>query len=166
MGDQSSGVRRAGCAIACAGVALASGLLAPASAHASFTITDYPTPTQGSNPTGIALGSDGNVWFTEQGAATFAAIGRVTPAGVVTEFPLDDPSSEPQDITAGPDGNLWFTEEAGNQIGRITTSGTITEFPVPTANSGPVAITDGPDGRLWFTEQPTASAASQPRAPF
>ena len=74
MGDQASGVRRAGRAIACAGVALASGLLAPASAHASFTITDYPTPTQGSNPTGIALGSDGNVWFTEQGAATFAAI--------------------------------------------------------------------------------------------
>jgi len=155
LGDPASGVRRAGRAITCAGVLAAAALLAPASAHASFAITDYPTPTQGSNPTGIALGSDGNVWFTEQGAATFAAIGRVTPAGVVTEFPLDDPSSEPQDITAGPDGNLWFTEEAGSQIGRITVSGTITEFPVPTANSGPVAITDGPDGRLWFTEQNT-----------
>jgi streptogramin lyase len=146
-GGIGRGARGGNRAAACVITVLAA-LCLPAAAHASFTIQEYPTPTAGSDPMGIALGSDGNIWFTEHDAGRIA---RVTPGGVVTEYPLD-PASEPTDITAGPDGNLWFTEYAGNQIGRITTSGTITEFPVPTANSGPGVITDGPDGRLWFTE--------------
>ena len=45
--------------------------------------TTIPIPS-GDNTSidGIALGPDGNVWFTE-----FAHIGKVTPSGVITEFP-------------------------------------------------------------------------------
>jgi len=117
-------------------------------------ITEFPIPTNNSGPGGIAAGSDGALWFTEQ-----TKIGRITTAGVVTEFPLPpDPSLpvgvqlEPTGIAAGPDGALWFTLQGANKLGRITTGGTITEFPVPTASSRPTVITAGPDGALWFAE--------------
>jgi len=140
--------RRRHLAAACAITALAALCAAP-NAAASFTGIDYPVPTTNSTPEGIALGSDGNLWFTEESADKIA---RVTPAGVVTEFSTSTTDVHAGAITAGPDGNLWFTEMGANAIGRITPSGTVTEFTVPLAGAQPTGITAGPDGRLWFTE--------------
>jgi streptogramin lyase len=110
-------------------------------------VNEYPIGSA-ALPEGIALGSDGNLWFAE----STGRIGKMTPSGTVTEFSTPTVGSAPQDVTAGPDGNLWFTETSGNRIGRITTAGVITEFPVLTASSGPYGIAAGPDGALWFTE--------------
>ncbi len=115
----------------------------------SLTVTVY-TLGQGSDPTGIAAGPDGNVWFTEAGNP--AQIGRITPTGTITYFSQGlDPQSDPTSIASGPDGNLWFTQSAA--IGRITPSGTITEYThgLP-PNADPTSIAAGPDGNLWFTE--------------
>ena len=129
---------------AVAGAALAFALLAsPAFGQG---VTEYPIGGA-ALPEGIALGSDGNLWFAE----SVGRIGRMTPSGVVTEF-TPPTGGGLQDIVAGPDGNLWFTESSANKIGRVTTAGVITEFPVPTASSSPYGITVGPDGALWFTE--------------
>jgi virginiamycin B lyase len=114
------------------------------------TVTEFATPAANSDPRGIAVGPDGNLWFAEAGGNN---IGRITTAGVITEFPVPTANSAPNGIAAGPDGNIWFTEQAGNKIGRITPSGTVTEFPIPTSGSSPQGITAGPDGNLWFTEQ-------------
>ena len=105
-------------------------------------ITEFAIPTPGSQPTGIAAGPDGNLWFTQDGA-----IGRITPNGMVTEYPVNSPT----DVAAGPDGNLWFTNIHGT-IGRITPAGTIASYSIPTANSDPGGIARGTDGNLWFTE--------------
>jgi len=125
-------------------------IIAPAAAWAA-TITEFPIPTAGSQPYGITMGPDGNVWFTEE---VGNKIGRITPGSVntIAEFPI--PGFGPQGITAGPDGNLWFTEYFANNIGRITpgSPNTVTEFPIPTVGSFPSCITVGPDGNLWFTE--------------
>ncbi len=137
-------------AAAVAALAIA-GLGWPASAAAQ-TFQEFPIPTGGSFPSDMALGSDGNLWFTERFGNK---IGRIDTAGVITEFtvPLTRTTQpRPVGITAGPDGNLWFTENNSNKIGRITTAGVITEFTIPTANSGPLGITAGSDGALWFTE--------------
>jgi len=110
-------------------------------------MNEFPVPTAGSGPFSIALGPDGNVWFTEVNSNK---IGRVTPAGVVTEFTAP---GRPGGITAGPDGALWSTEVGGNKIGRMTTDGTVTnEYTIPTPNTVPHRITTGPDGALWFAE--------------
>ena len=119
----------------------------PAGAFPEFVEFQLPSPN--SQPYGIALGGDGNMWFAE-GANR---IGRITPAGTITEFPIPTAASQPLFLALGPDGNIWFTESAGNQIGRITTSGVVDEFPLPNAASLPFAIAAGPDGALWFTEQ-------------
>lgn len=82
-------------------------------------------PSLCDEPQHIAVGSDGNMWFTYKGG-----LGRITPEGVITEFSAGlVEGALPGDITAGPDGNMWFTDEAhGPSIGRITPSGQITEF--------------------------------------
>jgi virginiamycin B lyase len=112
-------------------------------------ITEFATPAANSDPRGITVGPDGNLWFAETLGNN---IGRITTAGVITEFPVPTANSAPNGIAAGPDGNIWFTEQGGNKIGRITTSGTVTEFPIPTSGSSPQGITAGPDGNIWFAE--------------
>jgi len=113
------------------------------------TINEYPVPTPGSGPNGIAPGPDGALWFTESYGNK---VGRITTLGHITEYPLPTSQSYPFGITAGPDGALWFTESDANRIGRITASGFVTEYPVPTTYSYPLGITAGPGGALWFTE--------------
>jgi streptogramin lyase len=54
----------------------------------------------------VAVGPDGNVWFTDQAAHQ---IGEITPSGQVTFVPLG-PQASPTLITTGPDGNIWFTD--------------------------------------------------------
>jgi uncharacterized repeat protein (TIGR01451 family) len=107
----------------------------------SGSITEFGVPTA---PGGLALGPDGNLWFTETGK-----IGRMTPDGSFTEFAVDGGSGHPSSIASGPDGNLWFNDRG--KIGRITTGGSITEFPIP-YQGNVYGMTAGPDGNLWFTE--------------
>jgi virginiamycin B lyase len=85
----------------------------------------FRIPTKNSEPEGITLGPDGNMWFAE---ATANQIGRIDPTGNITEFVVPQASSAPVDIVAGADGALWFTEESGfpEGIGRVTTSGVFT----------------------------------------
>jgi streptogramin lyase len=109
-------------------------------------VTEFAVPTASSRPRSIALGPDGNLWFTE---FAVGKIGRITPYGEIKEFVT---GGTPFGICSGPDGNLWFTDNNANKIGRITTSGAITTFDIRTAGSNPYGITTGPDGALWFTE--------------
>lgn len=109
---------------------------------------EFATPTPMSSPSGITVGPDGALWFTELSGNK---IGRITTAGSLTEFPVPTLDSQPSSITAGPDGALWFTETRGNNIGRITTSGTITEYAIK-GNTSPQGITVGADSALWFTQ--------------
>ncbi len=117
-------------------------------------ITDFGLPAD-SNPQGITLGQEGDLWFTESRAEK---IGRISPTGQITEFPLTpvEPGREtagPLDITTGPEGNLWFTMPHRETIGRITPSGQITQFQnKPGEENEPMQIVAGPDGNLWFTE--------------
>ncbi len=108
-------------------------------------------------PGGIAVGPDGNLWFTEYNDNR---IGRITPSGSVTEFLIPTAYSQPWTIAAGPDGNLWFTEHESGKIGRITPNGSdstiaasIREFVIvtPTMLSAPWGIAAGQDGNMWFT---------------
>ena len=124
------------------------GLLAILSfSSTALAIDEFPAA---GGPSGLAVGPDGNLWFTEE---TGNMIGRMTPGGVVNgEFPIPTGGSAPSEIAAGPDGNLWFTEFTGNKIGRITTAGTITESNVPGGGSQPDGIVVGPDNNLWFTQ--------------
>lgn len=118
----------------------------------SGQVSEYTVATQAANVGigDIAVGPDGNLWFTEGG---FAKVGRITTAGAVTEFDLPDPAARPASIVAGPDGNLWFSEWQGGKVGRITPAGQVAEFPLPGGGASGIAV--GPDGYLWLTQATT-----------
>ncbi len=124
------------------------------------TVAEYllPTPAGADSGAGdIAVGSDGNLWFTwvESSAnGTWAhSIGRITTSGAITEYSLSfDPNWPPGGIAAGPDGSLWFTRGDANSIAQISTSGVVTEHPIPTAGAFPVDVVAGTDGNIWFSE--------------
>jgi streptogramin lyase len=110
---------------------------------------EYPIPTQNSSPRIIALGSDGNMWFSEHNSGK---MGRITPEGVITEFDLSSPDSQPRAIALGSDGNIWIGMFAASRVARITPEGVVTEFDIPTPDSGPRALAAGPDGNIWVSE--------------
>ena len=131
--------------------ALMTVLATPAAAGA---IDEFPLPA-GTQPGGITAGSDGALWFLEEGPSS---IGRITTGGAVTGHFAVNAAAAPPDvssldqITLGPDGNLWFTQPADDQIGRMTIpSGAVTEYNVPNTENEPEGITVGPDGAIWFT---------------
>jgi virginiamycin B lyase len=115
------------------------------------TITEYSVPP-GSQPNGITAGPDGNLWFLDNAATSYA--GKLTTGGNAT--PFAQPSGFAlSGITLGGDGNLYFgasgpRSPAQSYVGQITTGGVTTEFAIP---NGPVvvSIASGPDGALWFT---------------
>jgi streptogramin lyase len=86
-------------------------------------LTEYPMPSS-SNPAGIAVGPDGNIWVTEHGADRLA---KITASGIISEYnnALID-AGEPGPITSGPDGELWYGGPA--TIAKIPTAG-ISAFP-------------------------------------
>src|SRR3954464_921374 len=141
-------------AILLAAVAIAFGSpRAGQAADPAGVITEYPLPTAGSSPWGIAAGPDSNLWVTERAANGVAMVARVTTSGVFTEYPVPTVNSGPFRIVAGPDGNLWFTEQNVAKVARVTTGGVFTEYPIPTVGNHSSAIAAGPDGNLWITEE-------------
>jgi formylglycine-generating enzyme required for sulfatase activity/streptogramin lyase len=117
-------------------------------------VQQFPIPTAGAQPQGIAAGPDGGIWFTERSANKIGRIEAALPH-TISEYPLPTPASGPYAITAGPDGKMWFTEHPGDRIGWIDarSPGKISELLIPTSNSWTRAITAGPDRNVWFVEK-------------
>ncbi len=63
----------------------------------------------GAHPYRVALGSEGNMWFTDIG--TTKAIGKITPSGTITEFSTGlNSGAVPTGVALGSEGNMWFTD--------------------------------------------------------
>ena len=110
----------------------------------------------GLTPLSIAAGSDGNLWFTQQGRGK---IGRITPSGLVDEFATCGPEGGygcyATSITGGPDGNLWFVSTESGPQGQTVSLNTFSPalhagYRVATLGSGAAGgIAAGRDGNLW-----------------
>jgi streptogramin lyase len=135
-------------------LAIVIGLAAPSSGS-NLTFTEYPIPTPDSGPDVVAIGPDGALWFTENGAGK---IGRLDPSGAIMEFSLPSAFAGPQGIVSGPDGALWYCDPRRGLIGRITIAGAITEYLVLNGGHSPAMIAQGPDGALWFTDSQGSGA--------
>ncbi len=99
----------------------------------------YDIATPNAQPNDIALGADGNLWFT---MPAVSKIGRITPRGQITEYAAGLVGL--QYVAAGPDGATWYSSRQG--IGRIDPgSGRADTYPC----AGFGAMTIGPDGHLW-----------------
>jgi virginiamycin B lyase len=116
---------------------------------ATGSVAAFATPS-GQAASGITVGSDKKVWFTEPLANR---VGRIDPTThSIAEFSLPPGVGSPTEISSGPDGNLWLTSGSSSSgpICRMTPTGAATVFPAPSIPSG-TAIA-GPDsaGNMWF----------------
>lgn len=123
-----------------------------------FTVPDIQHPKI-AQPSAIAPGPDGNMWFDDQGS-DYA--GQITPllAGI-TEYPFAPvPFRSSQGLVVLPSGDLWFVESGLAKIGHVQIStlnpGSLNAVQEVKPNSAHVGelrnIAASPDGNVWFTE--------------
>jgi virginiamycin B lyase len=118
-------------------------------AAAAPTLQEFRLP-RNAQPEGIALGHDGNVWFTEFGGK----IGRITPStGAIARFPggRAGTRSGPAYITAGPNNSMFFTVHDG-VLGRITMNGSISYINLPRRGQSNYRGITSHRGRLWVVD--------------
>src|SRR6185437_6688846 len=89
------------------GTPLTSGTATPAPPFNPSVTSEYAIPTASSGPSGIALGADGNVWFTE---FTKSKIGELNQQAKFNETVTPTANAGPNGIASGPNNLLWFTE--------------------------------------------------------
>ncbi len=118
-------------------------------AYEAGGVKEYALPSS-SEPFGVTVGSDGNLWFTDQGTGK---VGKVTPSGVVAEYAGDN--GAPEGIAAGADGNLWFVDHSLHNVDHMTTAGALTSYTLTRTSTSNVGISEGSDKNLWFTESAT-----------
>jgi hypothetical protein len=133
-------------------------------------ITQYEVPLSGgSSALGIALGPDGNLWFTGAATGTMATINPTTHA--FTYYSTPYPSSEFGYMAAGPDGNVWFTDSTTDSIGVVPVKPAglaITQQPPSTVTAGaPFSLAveaEDSSGNLdpYFDGTMTVALASNP----
>ena len=116
----------------------------------------YPLPNVDAQPSDIAPGPDGDMWFTENSPD---AVGRVTMSGQFGDFPLPAGCGVPTSITEGSDGNEWLIAGCYNQqhelvpqIAKVTPTGTFTMYPFTFGGPQPTALARGTDGNVWFSD--------------
>jgi len=147
------------------GIVLAAGLMAAMAPVAEAapglgTVKHLRLPTS-TDPHDVTTASDGNVWFTVQGAfdpVTFltpGSVARVTPRGDITEFAVCD-FCITNDIVQGPDGILYISDNDG-QLRRISTSGEVQSSvpvpPVPPSETGsPLGGIAADSTSIWFAD--------------
>jgi streptogramin lyase len=124
--------------------------IAPDGSEVTFQVPE------GIEPLGIALGPDGNLWFTGARGFSygehhytpgFGYIGRITPAGEISTYPTPSPHSGPSGIAAGPEESLWFEGSGVTTIGVGGEFGRHFALRSPAAGSG---IAFGPEGDAWL----------------
>jgi virginiamycin B lyase len=139
------------------GTPITSGTATPAPTPPPAVTSQYPIPTKSSQPEGITLGADGNLWITEFAASK---IGQLAVNGKISDVVTPTRRSGPFGTASGPGPNLnvWFTEESIARVGQITTSGPpYVEYTLPNPAAKPVGIALGSDGNMWVTDPGTNS---------
>jgi virginiamycin B lyase len=139
------------------GTPITSGTPTPAPTLPPTVTSQYTIPTASSEPAGIALGADGNLWISEFRTSKIA---QLSTSGKITDVVTPTSNAEPNGIASGPGPNLnvWFTETRVGRVAEITTSGPpYTEYTLPDSASHPVGIALGSDGNMWVTDPGTNS---------
>ncbi|HTA39309.1 MAG TPA: hypothetical protein VK760_09545, partial [Candidatus Acidoferrales bacterium] len=90
------------------------------------SITEYSIPTASTQPYGLVVDQNQNVWFGEYGNA---ALGELTVSHAWNQYSTPTHASQPISVTIGSDGNPWFTEFAVGKVGKFNLSThAITEY--------------------------------------
>ena len=101
----------------------------------------------GTKPHGVAVASDGNVFFAGYGNGT---IGELDPrTGAVRPHKTSDPAGGPYSIALDAQGNVWTTLRAAGKVAKLDrATGVVSEYPIDGEPNG--LVFDG-RGTLWVS---------------
>lgn len=114
----------------------------------TFTL---PVNTPPNTARQLARGTDGNVWFSDDGYA----VGKVTVRGTFSIYPA--PASCVSRLTAGKTLMYASNQTCPNAIFAITSGGTYTSFPLGTVDPEYNQLVLGHDGFVYFWAVDTAT---------
>jgi virginiamycin B lyase len=129
--------------------------------NGNYTFHVYNMTGLATEPVGIAVDNQGNVWMTQHGPSL---ISEFNPSShffrsITTYIPPYLGDSLPYFTYVDSQGNIWFNEHYGNAIGRFTpANNSLVEYMIPTRVvsagniSGAITMNLAPDGTPWFTE--------------
>ena len=107
----------------------------------------------GDIPAAVAVGPDGDVWFTIDNSN---AIGVVRD-GALQRVPKGRDNLEPLGLAVAPNGDVWFTDALAESIGHLPPGGAAESIPLPTAVTQFGRLAVAPDGAVWFADSWTNS---------
>jgi streptogramin lyase len=127
----------------------------------SGRIVEYSLPEPYTFLFYLAVGPDGNLWFSASTNPDTFLIGKITTTGSIQEYVIpmiNGLQGAAELLVAGPDGNMWFVETGifgvpslPTQVASISTAGVFGPsylMPTNTHTVGPLSV--GSDGAIWF----------------
>ncbi|MDA8065497.1 MAG: IPT/TIG domain-containing protein, partial [Thermaerobacter sp.] len=123
------------------------------------TSPTYSTGQQPSMPQGLAIGSNGNLWFADQLAN---AVGKFDPFTYqYTWYTLPTGGAYPMGIAVDPvNDQVWFTESGTGKVGVVLRGmdakvfGRIQEYTLPSGSATvPAGLGIDPTGNVWVAEE-------------
>jgi virginiamycin B lyase len=123
-----------------------------------FSVPDVENGHQ-SEPSAIASGPDGNMWFTDRGSDYLGSIAPLI--ATINEYPIPTNANRlAQGVVVLSNGDLWFVESGLAKLGmvqisalQLQTVNAVTEIQAGTSKANELRnIASSPDGNVWFTE--------------
>lgn len=118
-------------------------------------LTEYPIPTRGSFPNGVAVDSSGNVWTVLQNQTALSEFNPFDRTFQVFEVP-EQKGTQITSWGIAVDNTrhlVWFTDEASNAIWRFNiTAQSFKQFALKTAEALPYQVALDSQSNAWFTE--------------
>jgi virginiamycin B lyase len=117
-----------------------------------FTEISLPrTGNASTNPIGMAMDSQGMIWYTQFRTSN---IGRFDPrTNSVEQFSTGLITGASYGIVSDKQGNIWTSQQRVDRIIKISTKDlSISEFRIPTNGSFAENVAVDPSGNVWFVE--------------
>ncbi|MGA2874530.1 MAG: SMP-30/gluconolactonase/LRE family protein [Nitrososphaerales archaeon] len=118
-------------------------------------ITEYSTQAANTNPNGIAVDSNGNVWFVLGNVSTLS---ELTPSnGTLHEYSIPGSGTYTSlcwgMVYQASKNMIWFTDVSTNTVYSFSVSAnTFTRYSLHQSESTPFGIAIDSQGNVWFTE--------------
>ena len=124
----------------------------------TFYITEYVIPISCSQPVGLTVDKDNNIWIAADWAGYLLVFNPLSNTFVKSiNLPnwnsTDLFGSMIWDMKFDRNGNLWFTDERSNSIWKyIPKENQFQRYIVPTKGGYPISLVFDSNDKVWFTE--------------
>lgn len=135
------------------------------SASAAIQVSPVPSPITypvGTNPSGIAIDSNGNIWVSNYGSNNVTELcgsntakcpAGMTTGSVINTYTAGGTITNPSGIAIDATGNVWVPNFGSNSVTEFNSSGTLIGNFTSGVGINPSSIVIDPTSFVWVTNQ-------------